>query len=156
GMSVSERVSNLLNDFMSHGNREPALGRLKYKVVQRQAVSVLHYDERRLRCRIFIHVVDSDNAGMREAACRLSFAKKTLTVLLSAGAIRLQDGNGLNGDHAVDLGISRAKDRAHGPAAELGENFIPPHLLRGLHWAHLRGRVGAMIARDSPGFAATT
>src|SRR5262249_16777488 len=77
---------------------------------------------------IFTYIVDGDNPGSGKPACSLCLAKKTLAVLLHLRLSRFGNGDGLDGHDTINPGITSLKHGAHGPVADLGENFIPTEL----------------------------
>jgi hypothetical protein len=63
---------------------------------------------------------------MGQAAGSLGFAKEALAVMFKVFGRAGGNSDCLDGNGAVDPGIARAKHRAHGAAAKLGDDLIPP------------------------------
>src|SRR3989304_7283760 len=91
----------------------------------------LHHDEGGLGLLVFAEVEDGDRAAVGELAGGLRLAEEALAVLFLVGGADAGDGDGFQGDDAVDLGVAGAVDRAHGPPAELGDDFVAPQAFHG-------------------------
>src|SRR5215472_9045612 len=93
------------------------------------AIYKLHHDVRGLCRLVLADIVDGHDPRMRQTAGRARLAKEPLAIVLHGLGINTGNGNGLDGNRAVDAWIAGAKDRAHGAPAKLGENLISSQLL---------------------------
>ena len=105
------------------GDRQPR--RLAQDLLQRLALEQLHRDVG--DAVLLADVVDGDDVGMVEAAGRARLAQEALAHLAHdlRGQVRQQR---LDRDVALDERIDGAVHRAHGAAAELGDDDVAPEL----------------------------
>src|SRR5439155_5716346 len=81
---------------------------------------------------LFSHVVDRDNAGMRQDARRPRFAKQALALFPALfGVADFAQANSLDGDFPPDGRIERAVHDSHRAATEFTEDLISAELI---HW----------------------
>ena len=116
------------------------------KLVERGAVDVLHGDVGDVVLRL--HIVDGDDARMREDAGRARFAEQALAqagTLLGVGDFAEADG--LDGDRTADGGIGGQVHDAHGAAAQFAHDFVASDAVHQTYSVLCRGPRGLRVAR---------
>src|ERR1035438_9952916 len=85
-----------------------------------------HYDVRSTRLRFLAHIEDGYDSWMRQAARRFRLPEETLAIFAFLFSTLAGQRNSLNRDDAVDLGIARLVDNAHGSPSQFGQDLVPP------------------------------
>ena len=97
---------------------------LREQIFQRPAFDILHHDVRRHAVQFFADIEDGDDARMRELSRGLSLHKKSLPVLPFLLRILAHNGNGFNGNQAVDFRVTGFVDHTHGSTTNLCQNLV--------------------------------
>src|SRR2546425_7210357 len=86
---------------------------------------------------------------MGERPRRLGLAEEPLSELLFVGGTLTLHADGLDGDHAINLGVPSRIDRTHAPAAKFFDDFVSSQSF------HNEPRTGLLASpsRDNPGVA---
>src|SRR5208337_5101960 len=98
----------------------------RQQLVERLARNKFHYDIRSARLRFLAHIEDGYDSRMRQAARSFRFPKETLAIVALFFRRLAGQRNSLYRDYAVDLGIARFVDNAHGSASQLGQDLVSP------------------------------
>ena len=95
------------------------------QLVERGTVHVLHGDVGDVVLRL--HVIDGDDTGVREDACRARFAKQPLAQPGAfLGVADFTQSDGFDGYRTPDGGIRGEVHDAHGAAAQFAHDLISP------------------------------
>ena len=116
-MCDAERSSNVANPGARAGKRDRTFFQ---NAIKRLAIHKFHDEIGRLRHFVDTHVMQGENAGMRDLSDDARFLEKLLAGFAS-GDFR---GENLDGDDASDERIMRANDAAEGASADGVEDFV--------------------------------
>ena len=109
------------------------------KLVERGPVDVLHGDVGDVV--LLLHVVDGDDARMREDAGRAGFAEQALAQPRALLGIRdFPEADGLDGDRTADGGIGGQVHDAHGATAQLAHDLVASDAVHQTYSVLCRGR----------------
>ena len=87
--------------------------------------TILHGDVGQVA--LLLHVVDGDDAGMRQDAGRARLAEQALAqALLLLGIAHVAELDGLDGHRPADIGVDGMVHHTHGAAAQFPDDLVAP------------------------------